>query len=51
MLTEPQAEAHRRLVAHYSHFFSEPSTDSDHGREVVRPLDPWPHSEAGRSTA
>ena len=25
-LTEPQAEAHRRLVAHYSRFFSEPST-------------------------
>jgi hypothetical protein len=23
-------------------------TDSDHGRELVRPLDPWPHSEAGR---
>lgn len=23
-------------------------TDSDHGREVVRPFDPWPHSEAGR---
>jgi len=23
-------------------------TDSDVGREVVRPLDPWPHSEAGR---
>ena len=23
-------------------------TDSQHGREVVRPLDPWPHSEAGR---
>lgn len=23
-------------------------TDSDHGREVVRPLDSWPHSEAGR---
>jgi hypothetical protein len=23
-------------------------TDSDHGREIVRPLDPWPHSEAGR---
>jgi hypothetical protein len=22
-------------------------TDSDHGREIVRPLDPWPHSEAG----
>ncbi len=23
-------------------------TDSDQGREVVRPIDPWPHSEAGR---
>ena len=23
-------------------------TDSDQGREIVRPLDPWPHSEAGR---
>src|SRR5215211_7935687 len=23
-------------------------TDSDEGREVVRPIDPWPHSEAGR---
>jgi hypothetical protein len=23
-------------------------TDSAHGREIVRPLDPWPHSEAGR---
>jgi hypothetical protein len=23
-------------------------TDSHAGREVVRPLDPWPHSEAGR---
>jgi Transposase DDE domain len=23
-------------------------TDSDDGREIVRPLDPWPHSEAGR---
>ncbi len=28
---------------------SKPScTDSDRGREIVRPLDPWPHSEAGR---
>ena len=26
----------------------EACTDSDHGREVVRALDPWPHSEAGR---
>lgn len=23
-------------------------TDSHEGREIVRPLDPWPHSEAGR---
>lgn len=23
-------------------------TDSQHGREVARPMDPWPHSEAGR---
>lgn len=23
-------------------------TDSDDGREVAQPLDPWPHSEAGR---
>ena len=23
-------------------------TDSDSGREVMRALDPWPHSEAGR---
>jgi hypothetical protein len=23
-------------------------TDSDTGREIIRPLDPWPHSEAGR---
>lgn len=23
-------------------------TDSDHGREIIRPVDPWPHSEAGR---
>jgi Transposase DDE domain len=23
-------------------------TESDRGREIVRPLDPWPHSEAGR---
>jgi hypothetical protein len=23
-------------------------TDSNFGREIVRPLDPWPHSEAGR---
>ena len=26
----------------------EACTDSDRGREIVRPLDSWPHSEAGR---
>ena len=26
----------------------EACTDSSSGREVIRPLDPWPHSEAGR---
>ncbi len=26
----------------------EACTDSDEGREIVRPMDPWPHSEAGR---
>ncbi|MGI8491187.1 MAG: transposase [Acidimicrobiales bacterium] len=26
----------------------EACTDSDRGREIARPLDPWPHSEAGR---
>ena len=26
----------------------EACTDSDQGREIARPLDPWPHSEAGR---
>ena len=26
----------------------EQCTDSDEGRELVRPMDPWPHSEAGR---
>ncbi len=32
----------------YGSAFGHGATDSDHGREVVRPLDPWPHSEAGR---
>ena len=26
----------------------EACTDSDEGREIVRAIDPWPHSEAGR---
>jgi hypothetical protein len=48
-------DAERRLVryrakAHVCNGCSRKSacTDSDRGREVVRPLDPWPHSEAGR---
>lgn len=47
---------HERRVARYraraevcNRCAAKPScTDSDHGREVVRALDPWPHSEAGR---
>ena len=45
----------RRVVRYRAHAHicngcpvKERCTDSDHGREVVRPLDPWPHSEAGR---
>lgn len=37
----------RALVCNACHA-KERCTDSDRGREVVRPLDPWPHSEAGR---
>ena len=47
---------HRRRLAHYR---ASPSvcnacpakrdcTDSNHGRQITRALDPWPHSEAGR---
>lgn len=47
---------HRRRVARYRAPAAacnacpakEGCTDSDEGREVVRQLDPWPHSEAGR---
>jgi hypothetical protein len=52
----PFAIDHRRRVARYrakpvvcnSCPAKDGCTDSDQGREVVRPLDPWPHSEAGR---
>lgn len=52
----PFAIDHRRRVACYrakpvvcnSCPAKDGCTDSDQGREVVRPLDPWPHSEAGR---
>ena len=47
---------HRQRLAHYR---ASPAvcnacpvkadcTDSDHGRQITRALDPWPHSEAGR---
>jgi hypothetical protein len=53
---KPVVVDHRRRVARYR---ASPAicnacpakascTDSDEGREVVRQLDPWPHSEAGR---
>ncbi|HEX6653496.1 MAG TPA: transposase [Thermoleophilaceae bacterium] len=47
---------HHRRIARYrakAHVcnacpLKERCTDSDDGREIVRPMDPWPHSEAGR---
>ena len=48
-------DAERRLVRYRAKAHvcngcprKEECTDSDRGREIVRPLDPWPHSEAGR---
>jgi hypothetical protein len=37
----------RPAVCNVCHL-KESCTDSNDGREIVRPLDPWPHSEAGR---
>jgi hypothetical protein len=52
----PFAVDHRRRVARYrarpaicnSCPAKDGCTDSDEGREIQRPMDPWPHSEAGR---
>jgi hypothetical protein len=52
----PFAVDHRRRVARYRARpmvcnacpVKDGCTDSDQGREIVRPMDPWPHSEAGR---
>jgi Transposase DDE domain len=52
----PHELDHERRLVRYraranvcnSCLLKERCTDSDHGREIVRPLDPWPHSEAGR---
>jgi hypothetical protein len=50
-----ELDAERRLVRYRARAhvcngcrLKERCTDSDRGREIVRPLDPWPHSEAGR---
>jgi hypothetical protein len=50
-----EVDPHLRLVryrarAHICNScrLKEACTDSDHGREVTRAIDPWPHSEAGR---
>jgi Transposase DDE domain len=50
-----EVDHHRRIVryrakAHICNgcTLKERCTDSDEGREIVRPMDPWPHSEAGR---
>jgi hypothetical protein len=52
----PHSVDHERRLARYrakAHIcnacpLKDACTDSDRGREIVRPLDPWPHSEAGR---
>lgn len=48
-------DAERRFVRYRAHAhvcnacrIKSRCTDSEHGREIVRPVDPWPHSEAGR---
>ena len=43
-LVRYRARAHVCNACHIKHR----CTDSDRGREITRPLDPWPHSEAGR---
>jgi Transposase DDE domain len=50
-----EVDNHRRIVRYRAkpHIcngcpLKEHCTDSDEGREIVRPMDPWPHSEAGR---
>jgi hypothetical protein len=52
----PFAVDHHRRIARYRARpvvcngcpAKENCTDSEHGREIARSLDPWPHSEAGR---
>jgi len=55
LLLRSETDHERRLVRYRgrphicNHCLSKSNcTDSDDGREVVRPMDPWPHSEAGR---
>lgn len=55
LLTRQETDHERRLVRYRGRPLicnSCPSksdcTDSDHGREIARAMDPWPHSEAGR---
>jgi len=55
LLTRSETDHERRLVRYRgrpqvcNHCPSKTDcTDSDEGREVVRAMDPWPHSEAGR---
>ena len=55
LLTRTETDHERRLVRYRgrpqicNHCPTKTDcTDSDEGREVVRAMDPWPHSEAGR---
>src|SRR5215218_1420321 len=55
LLTRTETDHERRLVRYRARPqvcnhcpVRNDCTDSEHGREVVRAMDPWPHSEAGR---
>jgi hypothetical protein len=55
ILTRSEVDHERRLIRYQgrpqicNHCSTKADcTDSDDGREVVRAIDPWPHSEAGR---
>jgi len=55
LLTRTETDHERRLVRYRARSqicnhcpSKDDCTDSEHGREVVSAMDPWPHSEAGR---
>ncbi len=55
LLTRQETDHERRLIRYKARPLvcnncpsKNDCTDSDHGREIARAMDPWPHSEAGR---